>query len=90
MRLVDGAPASGWQPSDIARVTWQEDGGDVPGRPPGRGRARSTPASSTTCAADGTDTPVATKLRHGAYSLVAPAAPAAPRPADRLTALPTY
>ena len=89
VRLVAGAPATGWQPSDIARVTWQEDGGMFPADHPADKVARAINAGEQyyVRAADGTDTPVATKLRHGAYTLVAQPDPAEP---DRLTALPTY
>lgn len=89
VRLVAGAPATGWQPADLARVTFLEDGGMFPADHPVDRVVRAINAGEAYYLrdADGTDTPVTTRLRHGKYTLEARPDPAAP---DRLLALPTY
>lgn len=89
VKLVAGAPTTGWQPADLARVTFLEDGGMFPADHAVDRVVRAINAGEAyyVRGADGAETPVTTRLRHGKYTLEA--RPDADAP-DRLLALPTY
>lgn len=87
VRLGDGAPEQGWQLTHVERVEWLEDGKTFPHEEPREKVARAINAGEPfyVRAADGTDAPVRTQLRHGKYYLISPGGEGK---ADHLLALP--
>lgn len=83
--LGEGAPPQAWQIVQVERVEWLEDGKTFPHEEPREKVARAINAGESfyVRGADGTEVPVAARLRHGKYYLTAPGGEA-----DHLLALP--
>ena len=89
VRLVAGAPSTGWLATQIERVLWVEDGKQFP-----KDEARELVTRAINAGeafyvrtADNVDVPVKAQLRHGTYLLVTAHDAAAP---DPLLALPVH
>jgi hypothetical protein len=89
VRLVDGAPATGWTTGHVALVTWIEDGKSFPHEEPREQIARAVNSGEPfyVRSPDGQDVAVKAQLRHGKYFLVTTTDPAG---AEHLLTLPTH
>ncbi len=89
LRLVEGAPATGWQIAHVDKVTWIEDGKSFPHEEPREQIARAVNSGEPFYirTADGHDVAVKAQLRHGKYFLVTTTDPAGLEP---LLTLPTH
>ena len=77
VKLLAGAPATGWQSAHIDRVVWVEDGKQFPKEEAREVVTRGVNSGDVfyVRAADGTDAPVRAQLRHGTHLLTAAPAP---------------
>lgn len=87
VRLAEGAPRTGWQLTQIERVTWIEDGKTFPQEQAREQVARAVNAGEAFYlrTPDGAEVRLRAQLRHGTYYLAAPGAADQP---DHLLALP--